>query len=75
MTISIFVHVEPFLRLNQCACLQEGRCSNPPNCNDNSTGVCEEEHGAALKTAQGLAGARQLIVDAVELLQVCEAVL
>jgi len=55
--------------------LQEARCDNPPICSDNSTGDCEEEDGAAQQIAQGLVGARQLIVDAVELLQVCKAVL
>lgn len=55
--------------IQKATALQEGRCNNSPNCNDNSTGDCEEEDGAALQTAQGLAGARQLIVDAVELLQ------
>ncbi len=65
----------PSLRLKQCACLQEARCDDCPICNDDSTGDCEEEGGAAQQTAQGLVGARQLIVDAVELLQVCKAVL
>ncbi len=57
----------------QCACLQEARYDHPFICNDNSTGDCEEEDGAAQQTAQGLVGARQLIVDAVELLQVGKA--
>ena len=73
--VSIFSLSEAFLKQKQCACLQEARYADPPSCSDRSTGDCEEEDGAAQQRAQGLVGARQLIVDAVELLQVCKAVL
>ncbi|KAA6417643.1 MAG: hypothetical protein FRX49_12435 [Trebouxia sp. A1-2] len=56
--------------IQKAKALQEASCDDRPSCNDSGTGDCEEEDdGAVQQIAQGLVGARQLIVDAVELLQ------
>lgn len=56
--------------INHVACLQASRTNNPCRHSLDSCEVCQQGKAAPLSKVQALAGARQLIVDAVEHLQV-----